>query len=101
MKLPFDPASLVANPGLQSVWVDHMRIAVRGDIPVATLRFFTTQAAPDVTMEACRIQIPIGLLKNMVDVISSVVERYPTQPVAVPDPPKTARKRKAARRSGG
>ena len=60
------------------VWVDQMSINVRGDIPIATLRFFS--AIHDHRSEACCLQTSIALLHQMADVICRLTNHYPQKP---------------------
>ncbi len=71
-------------PKLQSValpliWVDKMEVAIRGDVPVATLRFYSVVGG-EAVVEACRLQMSTAHLRAMVDVISKSIEYYPEAP---------------------
>ena len=66
------------NPRLQLIWVDRMEIAVRGDTPVATLRFYT--AMVDHLSEVSRLQTSVTHIKAMIDVLCRTMEYYPSRP---------------------
>lgn len=66
------------NPSLQLVWIDRMEIAVRGDTPVATLRFYT--AMVDHLSEVSRLQTSVTHIKSIIDVLCRNVEYYPSRP---------------------
>lgn len=55
-----------------------MEIAVRHEIPVATLRF--SYGLAESAYEACRLQVSVPLLRGMVDVICRTIDYYPQQP---------------------
>ena len=57
-----------------------MEITTRSDMPIATLRFYS--ALMDHLSEACRMQMSIQHLRNMVDVICKTLGYYPTKPKA-------------------
>lgn len=66
-----------ADTSLKLLWVDRMELAVRGDAPVATLRFYS--AFLDHLSEACRLQTSTAHLRAMVDVICNALDYYPSK----------------------
>lgn len=64
----------------QTIWVDEANLLVRGEQPLATLRFFT--ALPEGKMEACRVQTTLSHLKKIVDVICRSLDYVPDTPLS-------------------
>lgn len=64
---------------LKTLWVDRMEINVRGDLPIALLRFFSV-VPPDKLSEACRMQTSLTHLQAIVDSLSRTLNYYPTKP---------------------
>jgi len=58
-------------------WVDRMEIAVRGEVPVATLRFFSV-CTPFI-VEGARLQMSTDHLKQIVDVLCRTLTYYPSK----------------------
>ncbi len=69
----------VSDPSLQLVWVDRMEIAVRADVPVVTLRFYT--AMIDHLSEVSRLQTSVTHTRAIIDVLCRNVEYYPSRPL--------------------
>ena len=67
-----------ADPGLKLLWVDSMQLGVRADIPIATLRFFSTLG--DRVVEACRVQTSVKHLQSIADIICRNLDYYPKPP---------------------
>lgn len=67
------------DPSLQLTWVDLMEIHLRGDIDVATLRFYSAVGGT-IAAEACRLQTSTTHLKAIVDVLCRTLDYYPAQP---------------------
>ena len=59
------------------LWVDRMEFGVRGDIPVATVRFYSV--CPPNLVEASRLQTSVAHLKQMVDVLCQSLDYYPSK----------------------
>ena len=57
-----------SDPSIRLLWVDTMELVVRHDVPVATLRFYSSLG--DKLVETCRIQTSVPHLKAMADVIN-------------------------------
>ena len=70
---------VTTNPNLSSVWVDAMNLFVRGDTPVAMLRFLAL-VPPNTIVEVGRIHTSIDHLKRTIDVLCKSLEYYPTKP---------------------
>jgi len=64
---------------LPLLWVDRMEVSLRGDTPVAMLRFYSV-LGNEAILEACRIQTSAAHLRSMVDVLSKTVGYYPERP---------------------
>lgn len=67
------PVSLTSPPH----WVDHMELAVRADIPIATIRFYAI--CPPFIVESSRLQTSVDHLKKIVDVLSKSLNYYPSK----------------------
>lgn len=65
-----------ANLSIDLVWVDRMELAVRGDTPVATLRFFSAIATEEL-VECARLQTSMEHLKAIADAICRATHHYP------------------------
>ena len=68
----------VSDASLRLVWVDRMEIAVRGDEPLVTLRFYS--AVVDHLSEVSRIQTSVTHIKAIIDVLCRNIEYYPSRP---------------------
>lgn len=60
------------NPQLPLVWVDRMELTIRGDVPIATLRFYSVVGGR--LSEECRIQTTTDHLHRIADVIKGTRE---------------------------
>ncbi len=71
------------------VWADRMELSVRGDAPLATLRFLAVVPSPlpQSLVETGRIQLSHALLTSIVDLICKSIKYYPT-----PESPKSESK---------
>jgi len=58
-----------------------MQLMIRGDYPVATLRFFTF-LPPDISVEVSRLVTTIPHLKEVIDVLCLNLNHYPTKPTS-------------------
>ncbi len=67
-----------SDPSLRLTWVDRMEIAVRGDVPVVTLRFYS--AVVDHLSEVSRLQTSATHVKAIIDVLCRNMEYYPSRP---------------------
>ena len=65
-------------PGLPLAWADRMEIHRRGDIPIATLRFYGALA--DRMCECARIQTTIAHIHQIIDVLCRSTDYYPAKP---------------------
>ena len=63
------------------IWIDRMELAVRGDAPVAMLRFLTI-ISPQNMLEVCRVQTTVQHLQQIADVLCRSLNHYPEKPVA-------------------
>jgi hypothetical protein len=59
-------------------WIDSMRVTVREPAHLATLRFFS--GLEEGHFEACRIQLPVDGLKNIVELLCRTLDYYPSKP---------------------
>ena len=69
----------VINQPLPPIWMDRMELGVRGDVAVATLRFLAL-SPPSALLEVARLQTSVVHVQQMVDVLSRVLNYYPTNP---------------------
>ena len=60
---------------LPPIWVDTMGIAVRGDIPIATLVFYSVLPDRNETIEAVRIQTSLAHIMKMIKVLEGTIEK--------------------------
>ena len=68
-----------SDPSIRLIWVDTMEIAVRGDVPISTLRFYSA-ITNEKLCEAFRLQTSVPHLRSMVDVICRSIGYYPSKP---------------------
>ena len=74
-----NPAELKLIPSASpAVWVDRMEIGIRGDVPVATLRFYGV--CPPFLIEALRLQTSVDHLRLIADVLCQSLNYYPSKP---------------------
>jgi hypothetical protein len=52
-------------------------MSIRVEPHIALLRFYSV--LPDAAIEACRIQTPVAHLKQIVDILASRLDYYPTK----------------------
>lgn len=81
IQLSFETLPKVGNPALPVIWIDATTIAVRGDLPVAMLRFYAL--LPEAAVETLRMQTSIDHLRGLVDLIGKTIDYYPTRPIDV------------------
>ncbi len=79
--LAVDPSKLPreSDPSLKLVWVDRMETLLRGDAPLATLRFYTV-IGNEKLAEACRLQTTVAHLRAIVDLLCRLLDYYPAKP---------------------
>lgn len=69
-----DVAALPEEPhgAIPLQWVDHMELSVRGNMNIATLRFFSV--LPDRKVEVVRLQAATGFLEGVANLL---IEKLP------------------------
>ena len=67
-----------SDPSPRLVWVDTMTYAVRADIPIITLRFYSVVL--EKLCEACRLQTSVEHLRRMLDGLCKATDYYPSRP---------------------
>lgn len=77
-KVKLDDLPRESDVALRVMWADLMELSVRGDIPVAMLRFYA--ALPDKLIEQTRIQTSVKHLRGMIDVLCKTTDYYPSKP---------------------
>ena len=75
--LRLDELPKESDPSIRLIWVDSMEVAVRGDVPVVTLRFYS--ALREKLAEACRVQTSTTHLRSILDVLCRSLDYYPSK----------------------
>jgi len=69
---------MIENHLLPTIWVDSASFAVRGDLPVALIRFFTV--VNNRSVEAVRVQTSQKHLMALIDALATITDHYPQRP---------------------
>ncbi len=59
------------------VWIDRMEFAVRAEMPIATIRFYSV--CVPYLVEASRMQTTVQHIKQIVDAFCKSLDYYPTR----------------------
>jgi len=82
-RVNLDDLPVEQDPTVKTLWADRMDVVIRHDVPVAGLSFYASVAnrsGPQKMNEACRVQVSLNHLEQMVDILCRVMNYYPTKP---------------------
>jgi hypothetical protein len=61
---------------LPTLWIDSINILIRGDTPIATLRFYAH--VPEGRIESARLTVSIDHLRKITSILNASLERHDT-----------------------
>ncbi len=77
VQLKIDELPIVDDPTLKLLWIDRVTLAVRGDVPVGTIRCYSVLGTESHV--ACQFQTSVQHLIAMTDMLCRVLNHYPVR----------------------